>query len=203
MFRASARWVPHVNGVHASAEMRAWLCDRVSLTAKLMSRSHHFRVQRLRQGRGQCLRDECGTIGLPRMQIVREREVVLHSDEQPVIFAHTIVPLGSSASDWPFFSTLGERSLGTTLFGDPKVRRGELEYAKLHEDHPLARRAMSAVGLEDCQFPLFARRCLFKRKNGLLLVTEIFLPAIRALQAKRLPSLQGSNDQRLPDAVNQ
>ncbi|MGV3742228.1 MAG: chorismate--pyruvate lyase family protein [Burkholderiaceae bacterium] len=203
MFRASARWVSHVSGVGAPAGLRDWLSDRVSLTRKLMDRSHRFRVQRLRQRHGRCLRDECGTIGLPRRQIVREREVLLRCDERPVVFAHTIVPLGANASDWPFFSALGERSLGTTLFGDPKVRRGELEYAKLHADHPLARRALEAVGVEQYRFPLFARRCLFRRNNGLLLVTEVFLPALHELPATRLSSSQDGTDQLPHRAVNQ
>jgi chorismate lyase len=184
MFRPAARWLPHMNGINASAEMSAWLSDRTSLTKKLMMRSQHFRVQRLRQANGQCLRDECGAIGLPRRLIVREREVILRCDEKAVVFAHTVMPLTSNAADWPFFSTLGERSLGTTLFGDPKVKRGELEYAKLHSGHPLVRRAMRAAGQHYEQFPLFARRCLFKRNKGLLLVTEVFLPAIQTLQVE-------------------
>lgn len=191
MFRPSARWSPHMNGIGASAEMRAWLSDRSSLTKKLMMRSQRFRVQRLRQANGLCLRDECGAVGLPRRLMVREREVILRCDEQPVVFAHTVMPLSSNAADWPFFSTLGERSLGTTLFGDPKVERGELEYATLHSSHPLVRRAMKATGRHYEQFPLFARRCLFKRNKGLLLVTEVFLPGIctlHALQAKAKPS---------------
>lgn len=191
MFRPGARWWPHLNGISASAEMRAWLSDRSSLTRKLMMRSQRFRVQRLRQANGLCLRDECGAIGLSRRLIVREREVLLRCDEQPVVFAHTVMPLSSSAADWPFFSTLGERSLGTTLFGDPKVKRGELEYATLHSGHPLARRAMRAAGQNAAQFPLFARRCLFKRNKGLLLVTEVFLPGIytlHAMQAEPKPS---------------
>jgi chorismate lyase len=195
MFRPTAHWVSHVNAVGAPADMRDWLSDRVSLTRKLMERSQHFRVQCRRQGRGLCLRDECGTIDLPRRLVVREREVVLRCDEQPVIFAHTVVPLRANATDWPFFSALGERSLGTTLFGDPRVRRGELEYAKLHADHPLARRAIETVHLERCRFPLFARRCLFKRNNGLLLVTEVFLPAVRELQANRPAALHGADEQ--------
>jgi chorismate--pyruvate lyase len=183
MFRATARWASHINAVNASTEMRAWLSDRTSLTKKLMLRANQFRVQRLRQARGYCLRDECDAIGLQRRQIVREREVLLCCDQQPVVFAHTIMPLTSSAADWPFFSALGDRSLGSTLFGDPRVKRGELEYARLHAGHPLARRAMKATGQQHYKFPLFARRCLFKRNKGLLLVTEVFLPELHALQA--------------------
>jgi chorismate lyase len=172
-----ARWVGHVNGVNAPVGMRTWLTTKGSLTLKLMACSHRFRVQRLRQRHGSCLGDECGTVALKRRRRVREREVLLRCDERPVVFAHTIVPTESTASDWPFFSALGERSLGTTLFSDPQVRRSPLQFARLPIAHPLARRAASAVGQVFDQ-PLFARRCLYRRKRGLLLVTEVFLPTL-------------------------
>jgi len=184
---ACARWLDHANGVNPPPEMRRWLTDRTSLTLKLTARSRRFRVQRLRQGRALCLADECAAIALPRRARVQEREVLLRCDERPVVYAHTIVPLNSTASDWPFFGTLGERSLGTTLFGDPLVRRGPLQFARLPAQHALVRRAIAAVAADGLRLAphaqLYARRCLFRRKNGLLLVTEVFLPAIAHIQA--------------------
>ena len=176
-----ARWFGHVNGVNPPAEMRHWLVDRVSLTVKLLACSRQFRVQRIRQSRGMSLADEHAAVRLPRRVQVREREVLLRCDERPVVYAHTIVPLAANASDWPFFGTLGERSLGTTLFGDPRVWRGAMEYARLHAQHPLALRAAAVLGKE-LNGPLFARRCLYKRGKGLLLVTEIFLPQIHTIR---------------------
>lgn len=180
-----ARWVSHPNGVNPSPEMRGWLTDRVSLTVKLLARSRHFRVQRLRQSRGMSLRDEFALLGLPRPLQVQEREVLLRCDDRPVVFAHTIVPLHATASDWPFFSALGERSLGSTLFGDPLVRRGALQYARLRPEHPLVQRAAAALGATHLAGPLYARRCLFRRKTGCLLVTEIFLPSIAGVSMLR------------------
>jgi chorismate--pyruvate lyase len=182
---ASARWHVHVNAVNASPQMQDWLTDRSSLTCKLIEHCRHFRVQRLQQKRARCLVDECGAVGLSRRLLVQEREVLLRCDEVPVVFAHTIVPLSATAADWPFFSSLGERSLGTTLFGDPQVLRGKLRYARLHATHPLAQRACAAAQLHLNGTSLFARRCLFKRKNGLLLVTEVFLPALLNKQNDR------------------
>jgi chorismate--pyruvate lyase len=177
-----ARWVRHVNAVNPTPDMRRWLTDKTSLTVKLIARSKRFRVQRLRQQRGLCLADESAAVGLPRRRDVNEREVLLRCDEQPVVFAHTIVPLNATSTDWPFFGGLGERSLGTTLFGDPRVKQGNLQFARLRPQHPLARRASAASGAvaNSCWY---ARRCLYRRKRGLLLVTEVFLPAIAALRA--------------------
>jgi chorismate lyase len=177
-----ARWTAHVNGVNPTREMRGWLTDTVSLTLKLMAHSNHFRVRRLRQERGMCLADEFGMVELARRACVQEREVLLQCDGKPMVFAHTIVPLDATTSDWPFFGTLGERSLGTTLFGDPRVVRGTLQYARLRTQHPLARRASEALDGERFQAPLLARRCLYRRKNGVLLVTEMFLPSIAELK---------------------
>jgi len=177
-----ARWYSHVNSVNPTREMRGWLTDTMSLTRKLMAHSSHFRVRRLHQGRGMCLADECDAVELARCACVQEREVLLQCDGHPVVFAHTIVPLNATTSDWPFFGTLGERSLGTTLFGDPRVVRGSLQYARLRAQHPLVRRASAALGGAQFESALFARRCLYRRKNGVLLVTELFLPSIAGLK---------------------
>jgi len=176
-----AQWFSHVNGVHASPQMRRWLTDSMSLTKKLIARCDRFSVQRLAQQHALVLADEFAEIALPRRTQVQEREVLLRCDDKPVVYAHTIVPLSATASDWPFFGRLGERSLGTTLFGDPRVTRGELQYARLQAQHPLVLRAATALGVV-LQGPLFARRCLYKRGNGLLLVTEVFLPEIERIR---------------------
>jgi chorismate--pyruvate lyase len=174
----NAKWHAHVNAVNAPAQIRRWLTDRKSLTMKLMEQSEEFRVQCLHQERARSLVDESAEVGLIKCVSVHEREVLLRCDDVPVVFAHTVVPLSATASDWPFFSSLGNRSLGSTLFGDPQVVRGSLQFARLSAEHPLVRRVCKAVGLSELSVPLYARRCLFKRKNGLLLVTEIFLPSL-------------------------
>ena len=88
--------------------------------------------------------------------------------------------MSATATDWPLFSSLGERSLGSTLFYDPLVKRGELEFARMRPGHPLAQRARAALGVSDTQI-LYARRCLYRRRQGTLLVTEVFLPAVLEL----------------------
>lgn len=181
-----ARWFSHINGVDATPIMREWLTDTMSLTKKLTQRSDRFRIKRIRQDLGLCLADEYRMVGLPRRSAVQERDVLLQCDDQPVVFAHTIVPLNATAFDWPFFATLGERSLGTTLFGDPLVSRGTMQYARLQKSHPLMRRAHAALGRTDNSTPLYARRCLYRRRNGLLLVTEVFLDAIDGVRAPQV-----------------
>jgi len=181
-----AAWQPHVRALRASDSMHDWLVTPGSLTARLVAASAAFRVRRLHQHSAPCLVDEAGAVGLARRQQVWEREVLLECDGKPVVFAHPIVPLACDAQDWPLFSALGERSLGTTLFYDPLVRRGQLEFARLGAQHPLARRARAATGAaEDAERDsiYYARRCVYRRRQGLLLVTEVFLPAVLDLGA--------------------
>ncbi|MET0266747.1 MAG: chorismate lyase [Duganella sp.] len=176
----------------APAALRDWLTTPGSLTAKLIAHSSSFRVQCLHQHIAPCLADEALALGMPaagrrQLQMVLEREVLLRCDDTPVVFAHTVVPMSATASDWPLFSALGERSLGTTLFGDPLVQRSVLEFARLREGHPLAQRARTALGLDEAPVSapaqrLYARRCLYQRRRGTLLVTEVFLPAVLDLK---------------------
>lgn len=178
-----AAWQPHARAVRAPAAMHDWLVTPGSLTARLVAASAAFRVRRLHQRGAVCLADEAQAIGLARPQRVWEREVLLECDGKPVVFAHTVVPQDADASDWPLFSALGERSLGSTLFYDPLVRRGGLEFARLGAGHPLVRRALAALGARHDPSIYYARRCLYRRRQGLLLVTEVFLPAVLKLGA--------------------
>lgn len=175
-----AAWQPHARAVRAPARMHDWLVTPGSLTARLVASSEQFRVRRVHQRGAPCLADEAAAIGLARPQRVWEREVLLMCDGKPAVFGHTVVPTSATASDWPLFSALGERSLGSTLFYDPLVRRGQLEFARLGPEHPLARRVRALTGANEPIY--YARRCVYRRRQGLLLVTEVFLPAVLGLE---------------------
>lgn len=187
-----ARWLAHPDGMNAPAALRDWLTTPGSLTARLVAASGSFRVQRLRQAHNVCLADEAAALELARPQRVVEREVLLRCDGRPVVYGHTVVPLSASAHDWPLFSALGERSLGSTLFYDPLVRRGQLEFARIRPGHPLLARVRAALGADEGRFAArddtyFARRCVYRRRRGLLLVTEVFLPSVLDLAPAATP----------------
>lgn len=173
-----ARWHPHVNATRPPSWLRDWLTQRASLTAQLRAHCGHFVVRPIRQGIGYCLRDECRAIGLPRPVRVVERDVLLQCDGTPVIFAHTVMPLTMTRADWPAFHALGAQSLGSLLFHDPCIQRGSLQFARLPSDHPLIERIHSTIPAERLKSRLHARRCLFRRQQGRMLVTEVFLPQL-------------------------
>jgi chorismate lyase len=188
--RRIGRWQQHVNGVNPPPALRHWLTDPASLTAKLVARCNTFSVHLLHQRQRPCLADEFQAIGLARPVRVWEREVLLQCDGQAVVFAHTVVPCSNSAADWPLFSALGNRSLGSTLFSDPQVLRGPFQYARLQALHPLMLRARAATGGDCFGQALYVRRSLFRRHAGVMLVTEIFLPPIATLDREQHAALR-------------
>lgn len=181
---AHARWFDHANAVQAAPLLRSWLSDPGSMTFKLRARCTQLQVQRLRQHSGNALADECAILGLRQRQPVEQRDVILYCDGEPVLFGHTVTALASAAA-WPFFRRLGQRPLGASLFSDPLVRRAPIQFARLHAAHPLMRRLQQAseAGQPHPQLPLYARRSLFCRHGSLMLVTDVFLPALSKLMA--------------------
>ena len=69
------------------------------------------------------------------------------------------------------------------MFSAPLIQRGHMEFARLPQGHPLMKRAARILGADLVCASLYARRCLYRRKRGYLLVTEVFLPALAELPA--------------------
>ena len=177
-----AHWHADLPKHATSPDLRDWLTHRGSLTARLIAHSEQFNVQRLHQQSAPCLPDEAGVMGLLARARVVQREVLLRCDGVAVVYAHTVLPSTANASQWPLFASLGNKSLGSTLFNDPLVVRGALHYCRLPQTHPLMRR-IAALHLWTPGMPsLYARRSLFTRHGSSLLVTEVFLPTISGLR---------------------
>lgn len=180
-FPATAHWHNHLPRHATPLGLREWLTNRQSLTQRLVAHCTTFRVQCLHQRTAVCLADEYAALNLPRPLYVTERDVLLHCDAHAVVYAHTVLPLSATARQWPLFASLGNRSLGSTLFQDPLVSRCAMQYAQLQFTHPLMRR------IEQLKLPmptasvLYARRSLFTRQGSSLLVTEVFLPTLSNL----------------------
>jgi chorismate--pyruvate lyase len=162
--------------------LRAWLAHAGSLTARLVACCDSFELRLLRQGPGRCLPDQRAIPGLAARCMI-EREVLLCCDGLPVVYAQTVTPR-DSAFAWPFLAGLGRKSLGSILFADAGIERGELRHALLPAAHPLAQRARRHAAWPGREGGgIHARRRLFRRGPGLLLVTELFLPAVLTLDS--------------------
>lgn len=153
---------------------RHWLTDHGSLTQRLQAHCPSFRVQRLNQTIRQPYPDEIGPLKLRTRQYALVREVLLLCGDTPLIFAHTVIPLDGLTGPWQSLGKLGNRSLGATLFSDPKIERFPLEFRHLNARDSLFNTALSHL-IKPVN-TLWARRSLFAQNHHLIQVTEVFLP---------------------------
>ncbi|MCE1184022.1 chorismate lyase [Zoogloea sp.] len=172
-FRMAAWQAPH--------PMRGWLTDDHSLTARIRARCAHFSLRLVFQGKGPALPDERAALGGVPHGDVWHRDVLLLADGVPVVFARSLVAGPVVPPAWHLVRHLGGRPLAAVLFDDPRVRRSPLEAGRLDARDRRWHQACAALG-ETRLPPLWARRSAFVRHQEPLLITEIFLPAIRSLR---------------------
>ena len=182
-FRAQPNWrkANTLGSLHASGNLCRWLRYPRSLTAALVTACPgRFSVRLLSQGSGRLTEDEGAALKLSRHAMPIVREVQLCCDEQPWVFARTIIPKATMQGAGGRLVRLGNRPLGALLFADPSVRRGQLQAARLRPGQPLYELALGHVGsnLVVARRALWARRCAHYLESGPLLVTEVFLHSI-------------------------
>jgi chorismate--pyruvate lyase len=156
-----------------------WLHDHGSLTRRIQQRCAHFSVRNLCDCLMTASHDETSLLGLSPRQKIYTREVFLLADNQPIVFAHSVVAPLHLRSAWQSLRHLGNRPLAALLFAHPLVQRAPLHYRTLKPNHPLYRRAIVMLGMPPPK--LLARRSLFTLRGAPLLVTEVFLPDILKL----------------------
>lgn len=162
-----------------SGRYRHWLIDSGSLTKRLQSLSDDFCVKSSRHQYARAQVDEAQLLNLPRRQNALLREVYLYSQNEPVVFAHSVLPRRSLRGEWLSLGHLGNKPLGAALFMNPKVTRTQLEFKKLSNQHALYRRAVGH--LVSRPQAVWARRSIFRLKRSAIMVTEVFLPQILEL----------------------
>jgi len=152
------------------AAQRHWLFDPRSLTDKLVAHAAgDFKVSVLRQRIGRPLFSEARQLGLSHSHHALIREVALLGQGEPWVYARTVVPLSSLGGSLKQLRNLGNRSLGSALFADPTIRRGELHIAKIGADY------LPTLALLQNSRPTWGRRSEFTFNHRSLLVTEVFL----------------------------
>ncbi|MXS85331.1 chorismate lyase [Nitrosomonas sp. HPC101] len=169
----------HPEPVSAPVDLNWWLTHRGSLTRLIQDRCEHFQVEPVFQALSTACIDELEIMHLRRQTRALIREVYLRCNETPVVFAHSIVRREHLRGAWRGLSRLGNQSLGTMLFTNPLIQRTPLAFRKLKPHHPLFERACRQLQIRPIN--LWARRSLFILLQQPILVTEVFLPAIRRL----------------------
>ena len=175
-----------------SGVYRKWLIDNGSLTARLKVRYKDFAVRPVLLKNAKAFTDESALLGLKANQHSLIREVLLMGNNQPVVFAHSVLPRASLRGAWHRFGKLGNKPLGAALFANPKVKRTPLEYKKLSACNPISMRVSRmnnrlqlvysagttlavAEHIKTSPKALWARRSIFSLNCAKILVTEVFL----------------------------
>lgn len=173
-----SRSVPRAN---RPAVLWHWLLDPASLTQRLQAVCGEFRVELLQSAWLRPSHDELRALGLRANQRALVREVYLLCDGQPWVFARTVIPRETLSGKYRRLTHLGSHSLGTVLFSDKTLRRGEVHVAHLAPTHALYTRAAHRLARKP--HGLWGRRSLFFLSDRPLLLSEIFLHDMHSCNA--------------------
>jgi len=161
-------------GSNCPGKVRDWLFDHNSLTTKLEAINSIFRVEVQHQETVSPIDNLSGYFNDEKQVYVRE--VLLYSNNIPVVFAQTEIPYSTLTYDEALLNNVGNHSLGKILFSDPSMLRGQIEaccFMPSSEIHHFCKK----LGQSTTK-PLWARRSLFYLNNKPLLVSELFLPSL-------------------------
>ena len=132
-----------------------WIKDNQSLTQKLKNRYPDFRVEVHRQEELDLYKHEINQLGNEKKFIVRE--VFLYGDNQPIVFARSVIPKNTKTDS---IMEIGNKPLGEILFTNSNISREPIEIT-FHND-------------------IWGRRSVFIMNNSRILVSEFFLEKIYA-----------------------
>jgi chorismate--pyruvate lyase len=154
--------------------IRPWLLDRGSLTQRLIDASSgDFKVQLVSQQWQQPRRSEGQLLGMKHRQQAIVREVVLLCNNQPWVFARSVIPVSAISGRLRRLRKFNDSSLGALLFSDPSMRRQPFQIAAIAGDSEQLPERLQSIQL------LWGRRCRFELAGKAIMVSEVFLPTFR------------------------
>lgn len=125
----------------------------------------------LSQGWGRPRLAEARSLKISSRRYALIREVVMHGQGQPWVYARSIIPQSTLKGRLRRLRKLDNNPLGSLLFGDRAMRRGAIEIARFSADNALIPQKVRS------KKPLWARRSRFYLDDKPLLVREVFLDA--------------------------
>lgn len=155
-----------------------WLFDPSSLTERLIREcTGQFSVRVLAQGWGLPMANEAKRLNMPSRRLGLIRQVHLLNNDQPIVYARTVIPPETLRGKQRRLLRLGQRPLGAVLFADKSMHRTEMELARITAEQPLFQQATSNATYDSTA--IWGRRSVFYLQDKPLLVSEIFLPTIK------------------------
>jgi chorismate--pyruvate lyase len=173
--QAPLRWLaePELPQLCTDPSVTSWLQERGSLTERLRHQWGDVAVQLLDEGLARPLPHESTRLRLAPATLAWVRCVLLVCQNQPRVYARTVIPDWTALNPWAEVQRLGRHPLGELLFRLPDLQRSGFEWSQggawPHAEHWTGR-----ASAQPRPEPL-ARRCVFVREQAPLLLTEAFL----------------------------
>ena len=138
-------------------EILSWLNEPGSITSRIKSFSD-FKLKLLRDGPGEVDASEDDLV-ISNYRENNIREVLLYSDEEPLIYAKSIIPLETIRLGLGVLGNLKENPLGDILFSNPEIKKKYMLFAKFESNKKI----------------FYGRKGIYTVKGYPFSVCEIFL----------------------------
>jgi len=157
-FNKLTSWMSEIKSLEVqNKEILSWLNESGSITSRIKSFSN-FRLKLLRDGPREVDAVEDDLI-ISNYEENNIREVVLYSDEEPLIYAKSILPLETIRLGLGALGNLRENPLGDILFSNPEIKKKYMLFAKFELNKRI----------------FFGRKGIYTVKGYPFSVCEIFL----------------------------
>lgn len=158
--------------------LKNWLLDTGSLTERLQSQCTLFDLTLIGQRQAEITLEEFQRVCTPQQVLNQQewqvREVLLWGDNQPWVFARSIIPQKLCESD---FVNLNTKPLGQLIFNDKRFKRMPFEITNMSPS-----KAFLAKLHIPSEMTLWGRCSVFRFEDLKMSVSEVFLPSSPAYQ---------------------
>tara|TARA_B100002019_G_scaffold43370_1_gene36394 strand:+ start:340 stop:831 length:492 start_codon:yes stop_codon:yes gene_type:complete len=132
-FKKLTSWMSETKSLEVqNNEILSWLNEPGSITSRIKSFSD-FKLKLLRDGPGEVDAAEDDLI-ISNYEENNIREVVLCSNEEPLIYAKSIIPLETIRLGLGVLGNLKENPLGDILFSSPEIKKKYMLFAKFESN---------------------------------------------------------------------
>ena len=157
-FNKLTSWMPGTKFLKVeNSEILSWLNEPGSITSRIKSFSD-FKLKLLRDGLGEVDANEDDLI-ISNYRENNIREVLLYSDEEPLIYAKSVIPLETIRLGLGVLGNLKENPLGDILFSNPEIKKKYMLFAKFESNKKI----------------FYGRKGIYTVKGYPFSVCEIFL----------------------------
>ena len=157
-FNKLTSWISETNSLEVrNKEILSWLNEAGSITSRIKSFSN-FKLKLLKDGPGEVdiIEDDLIISNYEENNI---REVILLSNEEPLIYAKSIIPLETIKLGLNILGNLKENPLGDILFSNPEIKKKYMLFAKFESNKKI----------------FYGRKGIYTVKGYPFSVCEIFL----------------------------